>query len=94
MNITKKDVFETISECLSNMGVIVDIETIETEDVNLLEYELDSLAFVSFVVDLEHKLNIVIPDEYLTYSVLESLHGFANLIIQVLIDDNFATNTN
>lgn len=75
-----------VCDCLENMGVIIDINALDKEDINLIEYGLESLAFISFVVDLEERLNIVIPDEYLRFDVLQSLNGFINLVMQVVDD--------
>ena len=84
----KIDVRDTVIECLNNMGVIVDKETLAESDVNLTEYDLDSLTFVSFIVDIEEKLRIIIPEEYLSFDVLCSLKGFVSLINQVVIDQH------
>lgn len=64
---------------LSNIGILID-EQMETFDVDLTEYILDSIQFISFIVELERELNIEFPDELLLYDNICSLNGFISLI--------------
>ncbi len=64
---------------LSNIGILID-EQMETFDVDLTEYILDSIQFISFIVELERELNIEFPDELLLYDNIRSLNGFISLI--------------
>lgn len=64
---------------LSNIGILID-EQMETFDVDLTEYILDSIQFISFIVELERELNIEFPDELLLYENIRSLNGFISLI--------------
>ena len=63
---------------LSNIGILID-EQMETFDVDLTEYILDSIQFISFIVELERELNIEFPDELLLYDNIRSLNGFISL---------------
>lgn len=51
----------------------------ETEDI-------DSIVFISLVLDLEEEFNIEIPDEYLLMSTFSSIDNIT-LIINKLIDN-------
>lgn len=62
-----------------NMGIIVSMDS-EFEDVDLTEYILDSMQFISFITELEQELNIELPNEYLLYENIRSLNGFISLI--------------
>lgn len=42
--------------------------------------EIDSLTFVTIVVDIENQLNIFYPDEYLTLEVFSSLESLSEII--------------
>ena len=68
-----------------NMGIMVSMES-ESEDVDLTEYILDSMQFISFIVELERELNIEFPDEFLLYENIRSLNGFINLISNLSSD--------
>ena len=48
--------------------------------MDLTEYILDSIQFISFIVELERELNIEFPDELLLYDNIRSLNGFISLI--------------
>ena len=71
----------TIVNLLENNGVIV--ESIE-EDIDLRSYSIDSIVFISFIVDLEQEFSIAIPDEYLTIGILQSIDGLTNLVIELI----------
>lgn len=75
---------ERLIRCLLYMGIVVD----ENEgDIDLKEYIIDSLQFMSTIVEIERIFLIEFPDELLTYSVFDSLNGLVN-IIDTLQDGN------
>lgn len=53
-------------------GIDADIE----DDINLHNYILDSLQYITFIVELEQTLDIEIPDDMLNYENLLSLNAF------------------
>ncbi len=76
------EVRKAIIEELENLGIIID----DSEcDVDLLSMELDSITFISFIVALEDRFDIIFPDEYLTMDVMNSLNGFSDLICALLL---------
>lgn len=90
MNKNNMNIREVICSCLESMGVIIDLSVLDGEDIDLTEYGLDSLAFISFVVDLEQQLDIIIPEEYLSFGALRSLNGFIGMISQIIEDDGLS----
>lgn len=50
------------------------------DDLDLRDYLVYSVQYIGFIVDIEKKFNIEIPDEYLLYDSIASLHSFAKLI--------------
>ncbi|MCL1884679.1 MAG: hypothetical protein FWF81_13130 [Defluviitaleaceae bacterium] len=67
-------------ECFNNLGIIID-EYADNFDIG--DFISDSLAFVSFIIELENLFSIEIPDEYLSSDVKctpASRHKFRNLI--------------
>ena len=72
-----RDTYEQIVDCLNEVGIIVDSKCV---DIDLRDYDMDSLVFISFIVEVERKFNIIIPDEYLVYDNMQSLCGFTNLV--------------
>lgn len=75
-----KAVKEKIVECMNNMG-IVNFE----DDTNFRvdEYILDSVMFVSFIIELEQMFDIEIPDEYLIADRLQTFDDIYNMIESV-----------
>ena len=71
---------EKIVECMNHMG-IVDFE----EDANFRvdDYILDSVMFVSFIIELEQMFDIEIPDEYLVADRLQTFDDIYNMIESV-----------
>lgn len=80
---TTKEIKEKIIDSLSLIGIFVDCN--EDEDVNLSEYVEDSITFVQFIVEIEDQLEINIPDELLSLSLLDSLCGFAEMLAELKI---------
>lgn len=63
---------------LCNLGIIVD--EVDEEDISLIEYGIDSLSFISFIVEVERAFDIIIPDELLVIDSISSLNGFCAFI--------------
>ena len=66
------------------------IEMIELNGAEINEKgeieDIDSIVFISLVLDLEEEFNIEIPDEYLLMSTFSSIDNIT-LIINKLIDN-------
>lgn len=70
---------ELMFEVLDELGVEY---TQSDDDINLQEYIIDSFSFINFIVGVEEKFNIEIPDEYLSFETIQSMNGFIQLIEQ------------
>lgn len=81
------NVREKLFEILEESGLYVERKSSE-EDIDLREYIVDSVQFMSFIVEIESQLNIEIPDEVLAYDSLASLNGFAS-ILQSIADGTY-----
>lgn len=75
---TKKTVLEIV-EVLDDMGLVIDFCE-DKMDFDLREYIVDSLEFVSFIMEIEQHFEIEIPSELLIYDNIKSTVGFANMI--------------
>lgn len=78
---TLQEVKQTVYETLLEAGIMID--SIE-EDFDLQDFIQDSIQFISFIVSLEEKLNIEIPDEMLTFDEVVSFNNFCQRIYDVL----------
>ena len=65
-------------KCLENVGIFINNES--SEDVCLVDHNLDSITFISFIVELENTFHIEIPSQYISYDFLSSLNSIINVI--------------
>lgn len=80
---TPEKVKEVILGIFDEFGIYLDASDAEA-DIDLREYIVDSLQFIYFIVELEERLNISIPDEFLTYDSVSSINGFTGMMIKLL----------
>lgn len=79
---------EYINEILSVLydeGIQVEYEG---NDLDLREYIVESIQFISFIVDLENRFSIEIPDEVLRYELISSLHALSCFIGRLKEDNS------
>ncbi len=73
-----------ILSCFRNVGIdLPDIQ--EGGDLDLRDYFIDSLAFISAVVEIENTLGIEIPDDFLDYDKFASFCSFCEAIETLLV---------
>lgn len=70
---------DKVIEVLEEMGILIDEED---DTVALQDYIVDSVQFISLIVNLEEKLDFVFPDEYLVYESISTLETLCNIIEQ------------
>lgn len=75
------EVKQAIIEELENLSIVVENTS---EDIDLSSLDIDSITFVSFIVALEDRFQVMFPDSFLSMDVLNSLCGFTNLIVELL----------
>lgn len=76
----------SIEEILEIINPILEDEILTISDIEeiLKDKGLDSIKFVLFIVELENKFQIEIPDEYLLYSKLPTIaevHKIVNELV-------------
>ena len=69
---------EKMYEVLTELGIECNLK--EGEDLNLQEFIEDSFSFINFIVSIEEKFNVEIPDEFLSYETIQSMNGLLELI--------------
>lgn len=73
MNDIKEIVIESFEMCTQ---IILD----QYEDVLLKDLPIDSMNFIAFVVEIESRLSINLPEEYLLVNQLPDLITFAQIV--------------
>ena len=71
------DIEAKIIDILENVGIF--IEQSES-DVDIREYGMGSLEYITFICDLESEFNIEFPEEYLSIKQNVSLKNIVSII--------------
>lgn len=79
---TQKTVEEKIKIMLENNGIA--FEDNDDGDTDIDVTAMDSITFISFIIDVEDAFEIVLPDELLSIEVLQSLSSFANIVYELV----------
>ena len=73
--------YNVICSILDDMGFVI----LEAEkDFDISDYIIDSIQFISFIVNIEKKLNISLSDDFLSIEILKSAIGFANKLSEYI----------
>lgn len=81
-DIIKQEVIELISELFKDKGFDVDI----LEHVNLIDgLEMDSITFISIVVEVEAHFNIEVPDDMLLFENFKCVDDIVSVIEHELL---------
>ena len=83
------DTYSLVIEILNSIGIFVDIEA---TDIDLTEYAIDSLSFITFIIELEKHFYIELPDDCLVLNNYKSLKGFCQIINELIIDNKIHLN--
>ena len=83
-HITYDNIKEEVVKILENNGVVVQMEN--DGDAILDIADIDSITFISFIVDIENTFGIAIPDELLSLMIIQSLNGFVCVLSELLIE--------
>ena len=81
-NDTFEDIKKEVIIILENNGIVAEME--DDGDTFLDILTIDSITFISFIVDVEAKFEIIFPDEFLSINILQSLNGFVHLLCELL----------
>lgn len=72
----------TLKMCkvLNDLGYHITCEEAQASDIDLRDFIMDSLEFVSLIVEIENVFSVDLPDEFLDFEVLASLWGMITAI--------------
>ena len=93
----KKIIIETFIEMGIYINASIDSNEVENSnimsgDIDLRSYISDSIMFISFIIELEKKLQIEFPDELLLVDSFSSLNGFSYLLMEMLNERGYEHN--
>lgn len=88
----RKQVIEILKEIvLTFVEQCDDYDTLELGENDVLlsgEYELDSIALVSIIVEIERQFDIIIDDEYLTFDFLSTIGDMADFVLEAIAEQH------
>lgn len=77
------EVRNTLLSIFEELGVIIE----EEEDFDIQEYIVDSLVYMSFIVNMEQRFGIDIPDEFLLLSKMNSFNAYCESLLALINED-------
>ena len=87
----KNEVVKLISELFSNKGFDADI----IEYIDLIDDAgMDSITFISIVVEIEAKFNIIVPDEMLVMDNFRNVDDIVALVEQEINSEELEGDNN
>jgi len=81
------DIKTNLIKIIDSLGIYVDDIDI-SGDFDLREYIIDSLQFISMIVEIENEFDIEFPDDLLLYDNLKSFYAFTELLQTIILEDN------
>lgn len=69
---------EKLITCFEDIGIFIDLSN--DEDIDLRDYIIDSLQFISTIISIEENFGIEFPAELMLYDNLASLNAFCKMI--------------
>lgn len=80
------EIKEKVLYVMESIGVFVEDDVKDT-NFDMRDYIVDSLQFISFIVNLEKELGIVYPDELLLMDKIGSFDGFCSIIESLMSEE-------
>lgn len=73
---------ELLLYVLDELGIATD-DNERNEDFDLSEFFVDSIHFISFIVEVENKLGFELPDDFLIIDKYCSFNAFCNALTDI-----------
>lgn len=77
------EVRKTLISIFEELGIIIE----EEEDFDIQEYIVDSLVYMSFIVNMEQRFGIEIPDDFLLISKMNSFNAYCEILLTLINED-------
>ena len=72
-----ENTYNKLIKCYEENGIICDKSK---EDIDIRNYDVDSIMFMSLVISIEEKFDIIIPDYLMNYDAFISAKSIAIFI--------------
>lgn len=77
-----KDMCAQIAKTIESYIEGVDLDE-NCYEVNLAEVGMTSISFIQIIVEIEDRFQIEIPDEYLLFSNMDTVHKMASIVMSL-----------
>lgn len=74
---------KTLLSIFEELGIIIEDE----EDFDIQDYIIDSLVYMSLIVNMEQRLGFEIPDEFLLLSKMNSFNAYCDSLLALINED-------
>ena len=85
LTLSSEDIKKEVIKCFGEVGIIINEDE---NDIDINSYGIDSIMYISFVIELEYKIGITIPDQYLQFDNFSSLNAFSNVVFELYCEQN------
>lgn len=83
--VSQEDIASQILDCLSETGIELKYDTKEeVQNLDIREFLEESLDFINFIVSLEEKIGMELPDEFLAFDAITTVKLMAEYIVDLL----------
>lgn len=72
----------TVLNILNEIGIAIDDEELKS-DFDLSEYFIDSIQFMTFIVELERNLTFELPDDFLILDKYRSFNALCSVLTEI-----------
>ena len=79
---------DAVLNILNEIGIAIDDENINS-DFDLAEYFIDSIQFITFIVELEKELGFALPDDFLSLDKYRSFNALCGVLIEIKANKNY-----
>ena len=82
---TREEIKQNLIKVLSNNISENKTNEYDYENINIIdEYDIESLTFISIIIDLEHIFNVIIPDDLLQMDEFSDFNNIVNILDSLL----------
>ena len=85
---SKTEVKEKLQNILKETIDYIEVDSDDKNNLDLIqEIGLDSIDFITLIIEIEEVFNVTIPDEYLVFDKYQSIYDLFDLIETFLLAD-------
>ena len=76
----EKEIYNIVKEAFEQAGILFSSD----EDIMLSEYVVDSIQYITSIVNIENALGIEVPNELLLPEKMQTLKAFSSVLVDLV----------